>query len=243
MQNASMRKMTINQTDGVAPGIFGAQICRTRYIDDAVETGLIEGIGQLVILGAGYDSRPYRLAGIKNVQVFELDLPAVQNDKKKKIQKYLGRLPENVSYIPIDFDKQTLEAAFSGADFDPVRPAIFIWEGVTQYINEESARKTLAFVGKSAAGSSLLFTYVLKSVIERRSNISGAEHMMEVVSRQSPWIFGLEPANVAAFLKPFHLNLSADVGNKDYQEKYLRPLGRELVVSEMERIAHATVEV
>jgi methyltransferase (TIGR00027 family) len=241
IRSAAMRNFTVKQTDAVAEGIYGAQVCRTRYIDDAVQAALSEGIDQLVILGAGLDTRAYRLPEIDRVKVFEVDLPSVQNDKKKKLQKALGRLPENVTFIPIDFDTQSLEDVFAGTSFDPSKPAVFIWEGVTQYITEEAVRRTLAFVGKAAPGSILVFTYVLKSIIERRSDIPGADHMMDVVSKQSPWIFGLEPSNVQAFLKPFHLSLVADVGNANYQEKYLQPLKRTLIVSEGERIAHAVV--
>jgi methyltransferase (TIGR00027 family) len=241
MQLASMRNFTIKQTDAVAQGIFGAQICRTRYIDDAVQTALAQGIGQLVILGAGLDTRPYRLPGMEGVKVFEVDLPAVQNNKKKKVQKYLGRLPENVTFIPIDFDTQTLESVFTGTAFDQSKPVVYIWEGVTQYITEEAVGRALAFVGKSASGSILLFTYVLKSIIERRSDIPDANHMMDVVAQNAPWIFGLEPSSIPAFLKPFHLTLNADVGNTDYQERYLKPVGRNLVVSEGERIVYASV--
>jgi methyltransferase (TIGR00027 family) len=241
MQLASMRNFTIKQTDAVVQGIFGAQICRTRYIDDAVQAALAQGIGQLVILGAGLDTRPYRLPGREGVKVFEVDLPAVQNDKKKKVQKYLGRLPENVTFIPIDFDTQSLESVFAGTAFDPSRPVAYIWEGVSQYITEEAVGRTLAFVGKSAPGSILLFTYVLKSIIERRSDIPDANHMMDVVAQTAPWIFGLEPSNIPAFLKPFHLTLIADVGNADYQERYLKPVGRDLVVFAGERIVYASV--
>ena len=243
MQLAAMRNFTIKQTDAVAKGIFGAQICRTRYIDDAVQAALSQGIGQLVILGAGLDTRPYRLPGIENVKVFEVDLPSVQNDKKKKLQKYLGRLPENVVFIPIDFDTQTLETGIAGTAFNPSRPAVFIWEGVTQYITEKAVSQTLAFVGKSAPGSIIVFTYVLKSIIERRSDIPDADHMMDVVAQQSPWVFGLEPSSIPAFLKQFHLALIADVGDADYQEKYLKPLGRSLIVFEGERIVQATVTI
>jgi methyltransferase (TIGR00027 family) len=178
---------------------------------------------------------------MESVKVFEVDLPSVQNDKKKKLRKYLGRLPDHVTFVPIDFDTQTLEAVFTGTAFDPSRPAVFIWEGVTQYISEEAVRQTLAFVGKSAPGSIVVFTYVLKSIIERRSDIPGAAHMMDVVAEQAPWVFGLEPSGVPDFLKPFHLALIADVGNVDYQEKYLKPLKRPLTVSEGERIVQAIV--
>jgi methyltransferase (TIGR00027 family) len=242
MQFASMRNFTIKRTDAVAQGIYGTQICRTRYIDDAVRAALAQGIRQLVLLGAGFDTRPYRLAGMESVSVFEVDLPLVQNDKKKKIQNYLGRLPANVAFIPIDFDTQTLEAVFAGTAFDPSRRAVFVWEGVTQYISEEAVRQTLAFVGKSTSGSILVFTYVLKSIIDRCSSIPRANHMLDVVAKQAPWVFGLEPSDVPEFLKSFHLAQIADIGNADYQEKYLEPLERKLVVFEGERIVHAVVD-
>ena len=223
-------------------GIYGAQICRTRFIDDAVLAALSQEIGQLMILGAGYDTRPYRLTGMEHVKILEIDLPSVQENKKKKLQKHFGRLPENITFIPIDFDKQSLEAVLTGTAFDPSRSVIFVWEGVTQYISEEAVHRTLAFVGKSAPGSVLVFTYVLKSIIERHSDIPGADKMMDFAAKNNyPWLFGLEPSNIPSFLKQFHLYLIADVGNKNYQERYLKPLGRNLVVSEGERTVQAAV--
>src|SRR4029077_17428710 len=71
MQFASMRNFTLKQTDAAMPGIYGAQICRSRFIDDAVQAAFTQGIKQLVILGAGYDTRPYRLAGMEDVSAFE----------------------------------------------------------------------------------------------------------------------------------------------------------------------------
>ncbi len=242
MKFARVRNFTIKQTDAIMKGIYGAQICRTRFIDDAVLAALSQEIGQLMILGAGYDTRPYRLTGMEHVKIFEIDLPSVQENKKKKLQKHFGRLPENITFIPIDFDKQSLGAVLTGTAFDPFSPVIFVWEGVTQYISEEAVHRTLAFVGKSAPGSVLVFTYVLKSIIERRSDIPGADKMMDFAAKNNyPWLFGLEPSNVPSFLKQFHLYLIADVGNKDYQEIYLKPLGRNLVVTEGERTVQAAV--
>jgi methyltransferase (TIGR00027 family) len=238
----SMRNLTIKQMDALTPGIYGVQISRTRFIDDAVEQALSRGIGQVVILGAGLDTRPYRLSGIERARIFEVDLPAVQEGKKKKLQKRFGRLPAHVTFIPIDFDKESLQDVFTGTPFDPVSPAIFIWEGVTQYLTEEAVRHTLAFIGAAAPGSVLVFTYVLKSFIERRSGVAGEDRMMDMVARRgSPWLFGLDSSGVASFLEPFHLHLTADVGNADHQANYFKPMGRELVVSEIERIVQATV--
>jgi len=241
MQFAPMRSLTLNRTDAVAAGVYGGQVCRTRFIDDAVQTALSGGTRQLVILGAGLDTRAYRLAGIEQVKVFEVDLPSVKNTKKNQLQKHLGRLPSNVTFIPIDFDTQTLESVFAETTFDASKPTVFIWEGVTQYITEPAVRGTLSFVGKSARGSVILWTYVLKSVIERRSDIAGANQMMDLVAKSAPWIFGLEPSEVRDYVKPFHLTLFADVGNADYQQKYLQPLKRTLAVSEVERVVQAVV--
>lgn len=242
MQFRSMRNYTIKQTDAIMPGIYGVQICRTRFIDEAVEQALAQGIRQVVILGAGLDTRPYRLAGVDRVQVFEVDLASVQEAKKKRLLKHFGRLPAHVTFVPIDFDKESLEAVFSGTGFDSSKPALFVWEGVTQYLLEQGVRRTLAFVGTSAPGSILVFTYVLQSIIEGHSDLPGAEKLLDVVAKRgSAWLFGLDPFGVASYLAPFHLNLTADVGNAEYQARYLEPLGRNLVVSECERIAQATV--
>lgn len=87
-----------------------------------------------------------------------------------------------------------------------------------------------------------MFTYVLQSFIERRSDIPGAEKMMNMVARRgSPWLFGLEPESVASYLLPFHLRLIADVRHEEHQARYFKPVGQKLVVSEVERIAQATV--
>lgn len=242
MQFKSMRRLMLRQMDAIAPGIYGAQIARTRFIDDAVQDVLSQGITQVVILGAGLDTRPYRLSGMEHIRVFEVDLPFVQENKKRKLYNHCGQLPKWVTFLPIDFDTQSLEEIFSGTSFDPARPAIFVWEGVTQYLSEEAVRRTLAFVGASAPGSILVFTYVLQSVIEHRSTLPGAEKMMEQVAKGgAPWLFGLEPASVASYLLPFHLHLSTDVGHAEHQARYFKPLGRELVVSEIERIAQASV--
>jgi methyltransferase (TIGR00027 family) len=242
MQFASMRNLTMQQMDAITPGIYGVQIARTRFIDDAVQDALSRGIGQVVILGAGLDTRPYRLAGMERARVFEVDLPSVQEEKKKKLQKRFGHLPEHVTFLPIDFDTQSLEAVFTRTAFDPGSPSVFAWEGVTQYLSEEAVRRTLAFVGTSAPGSILVFTYVLKSLIERHAGIPGADKMMDRVAKQGyPWLFGLEPESLASFLAPFHLRRLTDVGSTDYQANYFKPMKRELVVSDMERIAQATV--
>ena len=224
--------------DSLTPGIYGAQICRTRYIDDIVIREISGGVGQVLILGAGYDSRAYRLADSK-VRFFEIDLASVQERKRIKLQS--GKwLTNDVSFVPIDFESQRIESVLADTRFDPRAPSLVIWEGVTQYMTESAVCRTFEFLGELAKGSVVIFTYVLKSVIEGRSSIRGADRLMNVFSKDSaPWLFGIEPNEVAAFLSNFRLTLREDVGHADYDRTYLRPIGRSDVVSKIERVAVA----
>jgi methyltransferase (TIGR00027 family) len=174
--------------------------------------------------------------------VFEVDLPKVQINKKAKLANYLAAMPPNVTFVPIDFEIDSLESVFARTSFDLSKWAVFIWEGVTQYISEEAVRRTLAFVGKSAPGSRIAFTYVLKSIIDGTSDVPGARRLMTEVAKQgAPWIFGLDPTLIGEYLEPFHLELKADVGAAEYNARYLAPMRRKLAVSEAERIAEAVV--
>jgi methyltransferase (TIGR00027 family) len=242
MRFSGVRNFFLRKTEQIAEGTYGALVCRVRYDDDLIAAAMSEGIDQLVILGAGLDTRAYRLPRSDSMRIFEVDLPKEQNDKKAKLAKYLGGLPRNVTFVPIDFNTQTLESVFAGTSFDSSKRAVFIWEGGTQYITEDAVRRTLAFVGKSAPGSTIAFTYVLKSIIDGNSDVPGARRLMTEVAKQgAPWIFGLDPLSIGEFLTPFNLALKADVGSADYQELYLKPINRKLAVSECERIAAAVV--
>ncbi len=239
---AAMRRLTVQQTEAVAPGIYGTQVCRTCAIDDIAQAALAQGVAQLVLLGAGYDTRPYRLPQIERIAVFEVDLPAIQAEKRAKLQRYLGHLPDQLTFLPLDFERQRLEAAFAGTAFQASLPTLFVWEGVSQYLSEAAVRQTLAFVGSAAPGSVLACTYVLQSVIERRSDIPGAERLMDRLAQQAQWRFGLEPEQLPTFLAPYSLRLVEDIGSSEYQQRYLAPLGRKLVVFAGERVLHARVE-
>jgi methyltransferase (TIGR00027 family) len=242
MRFSSVRNLFLSKTEAIAEGTYGALICRVRYGDDVIAAAISDGIDQFVILGAGLDTRAYRLPRIDKLRVFEVDLPKVQNDKKAKLARYLGGLPPNVTFVPTDFNTDSLESVFARTSFDSSKRAVFIWEGVTQYISEDAVRKTLSFAAKSAPGSKIAFTYVVKGVIDGSSDIPGAQRLMTEVAKQgAPWIFGLDPQTIGQYLAPFHLALKADVGSADYQARYLRPMNRRLTVSECERLAEAVV--
>src|SRR5512139_2654490 len=115
------------------PGVNGFLAARDRYIDDVLQNSLSEGLQQLVILGAGYDSRSYRF-DLTGVKVFEVDHPATQVDKLAKLQATFGKIPEHVTYVPVDFNTQTLERCLLESGYDPKRKTLFIWQGVSMYL-------------------------------------------------------------------------------------------------------------
>jgi methyltransferase (TIGR00027 family) len=225
------------------PGSLGSILCRTRYIDDVLKRSLAEGIDQVVILGAGFDSRPYRIAGMDRVRVFEVDLPGTEKLKKARLEKVLGAVPENVTLIGLDFDRQNLDDALSEAGFQKGQRTLFIWESVTQYITAVAVDGTLRTVSDlSGAGSAIVFTYVRRGLIDGTDRPEWMGSFLSFASKVgSPMIFGLDQAEVATYLADRGLRLVEDVGAADYQARYLEPTGRVLDVFDGERAAYAEV--
>jgi methyltransferase (TIGR00027 family) len=204
---------------------------------------LEKGIDQLVILGAGFDTRAYRIPGMDQVRVFEVDLPGSRRLKQARLESVLGAVPENVTLIGMDFDQQNLDDVLSAADFQKGQRTLFIWEGVTQYITAEAVDDTLEFVsGVSGAGSAIVFTYVRRGIIDGTARPEWLGSFLSFARAVgSPYLFGLDQDEVEEYLADRGLKLVDDVGAAEYQDRYLRPLGRELNVFDGERVALAEV--
>jgi methyltransferase (TIGR00027 family) len=108
-----IRDLLLAFTEKQAPGIWGAMLCRKRYADDKVTEALHAGIGQVVILGAGLDTREYRLVAPAGAAAFEVDLPANVTYKQARLRQMHGRVPEHVTLIPLDFEAQDLGEALA----------------------------------------------------------------------------------------------------------------------------------
>ena len=132
---------------------------RTTAIDQAVRDAVAAGVTQLVILGAGYDGRAWRMPELSRVKVFEVDHLATQRDKRARV----ASLPEPngfVSFVSIDFERESLETVLTRAGHDASAPTCWIWEGVVMYLTREAMHATLASVaGRSAPGSTLIINY------------------------------------------------------------------------------------
>ncbi len=163
------------------PGVMGWMFCRFRYIDDVLKNSIAKKeIETVVNLGAGMDCRAYYIPGIESIRYFELDHPSVIKQKKAKMEKILGKLPDHVIYVPIDFEKQSLDTELKKAGYNLNSKTLFIWEGVTQYISKEANDSTLKYVAQSAPGSKIVFTYILKSFIEGKNIHDGIKSCINI---------------------------------------------------------------
>jgi methyltransferase (TIGR00027 family) len=232
-----LRHAIVALTEQVGPGVIGNLYCRTRYIDDALCDALAAGIAQVVILGAGFDARAYRITNIERVHVFELDLPATQRLKQTLVEKVVGELPAHVSFVPIDFDRQDVEDVMTAAGFRKGLKTFFIWEGVTQYITEEAVDRTFRYMsGAAAGGSEIVFTYIHQGIIDGTARSKGDHKLISAAHRGgTPWIFGLAPSGLAEYLTQRGLELVEEVWAPDYRTRYLKPRGRQINVFEGER--------
>ena len=132
---------------------------RTSAIDTAVRDALRQGATQLVILGAGYDGRAWRMPQLAGVDVFEVDHPATQRDKRARVRP-LDPAIGNVHFVTVDFEHQALGVALEQAGHDRSSPTCWIWEGVVMYLTHDAMRATLAAIAeRSAPASTLIVNY------------------------------------------------------------------------------------
>jgi len=225
------------------PGLMGNIICRTRFIDDALRNALGEGLDQVVILGAGLDSRAYRIPSIDRTRVFEVDHPATQGWKKARLQKILGTLPSHVSFVPIDFDQQKLEDAMAAVGFHTGAKTFFIWEGVMQYITAEAVEDTFRYVCHAATtGSQIVFTCIRRGIVDGFARSEVDQKIISTAQRSGmPWLFGLDLGELGNYLAARDLALVEHVGASEYRARYLDPLGRRMDVWEGERVVLACI--
>src|SRR6266496_290200 len=131
------------------PGPRASAVARTRLIDDLV-TDARSWIGQLVLLGAGFDSRAYRLPGLEQVTVFEVDQPATQQAKREVLGRVLAGIVEgdplawHVRFVPVDFERDDLARALRTAGYRDGTRSLFVWEGVSNYLTPAAVDQTLA---------------------------------------------------------------------------------------------------
>jgi methyltransferase (TIGR00027 family) len=216
-------------------------VVRTRMIDDLVSEAIRAGARQLVLLGAGFDSRAYRLEEASGITTFEVDHPATQRAKRERLADGLGGMPESVRFVEVDFEKDDLERELAKAGFDGKTRSVVVWEGVVSYLTEPAVSGNLAVLaGLLAPGSCLIFTYVHKGALDGSMRFSGSDRWKSWVKRSGePFIFGFDPATLADTLRPYGLLLRSDASTAEAAGHYRATTGRNETGSELYRVATA----
>jgi len=215
------------------PGVTGFLAARDRYIDDVLQEFLGKGLQQLVILGAGYDSRPYRFdLPQRKVTAFEVDHPATQKDKLDKVRKIFGSIPDHVTYVAVDFNTQTLQQRLGISGYDPALKTLFIWQGVTMYLTAGAVDDTLRFIVQhSAPGSAVVFDYLYRSILDGVQKHGEVRNMRRYRFMTGEGLtFGIEEGTVEAFLKEGGFRLVRDMDAEGLRQAYFtgRNAGRKV---------------
>ena len=232
------RRLLIRVTERSGPGLWANLTCRKRYIGDKLTQALAD-IDAVVILGAGLDTKGYRLARHSAIPVFEVDLPVNIERKRSVVRRALGTVPDSVHLVPVDFERDDLATELAGHGHLGTHRTFFVWEGVTQYLSADGVGSTFEFLRSAAPGSRLAFTYVRSDFIDG-TNRYGAESLYRRFRvRSRLWQFGLDPDRVAAFVEPYGWQLIEQAGPDYLIEHYISPSGRNLTASQVEWTAFA----
>ena len=223
------------------PGARSSAIARTRLVDDWVHESVAAGAGQVLILGSGFDSRAWRLPALRRTAVFDIDHPATSAEKRRRLAG-LDADGANVRFVAADFERDAVPEALAQSRFDSTKPALVIWEGVTNYLTAEAVDETLRWIGNLAKGTRLIFTYVHEGVLAHPSDFEGAAQILiAVTSTGEPWTFGLRPEALPGYLAERGLRLLADLGAEDYRARYMGERAKRMRGYEFYRVALAEV--
>ena len=204
------------------PGALSSGIARTKYIDDLLQYAINNGAQQVLILGAGFDTRGLRLGFLRNTPVIEIDHPSTSSYKAGILKKSLARLPDNILYYQLDFNKESLDDMMSWNPVDLTRPTAIIWEGVTNYLSAPAIENVFRFLSRFTGGSYIIFTYVHRLVLDNPQSFYGAEKLLSDLDKiEERWTFGFKPEELKDYLNDFNWALLEDKGAVEYRRKYM----------------------
>ncbi len=170
--------------------IWGAFGHRTRFFDDAIREYL-DKVDQVVILGAGWDTRSYSLLKDADVQAFEVDAAETQAQKRQSLRA-ANIDTSDIVFATADFNKESWLDALTRVGFDPDKPTFVLWEGVTYYLEEKAVEATLKTVAEQlASGSAIAFDYPAKHVVEGNTSLAYRMATMAAQRIGEPWTFGI----------------------------------------------------
>lgn len=233
-----LRNALIRSSERKAPGMWASMMCRKRFIDDRLSDPLNE-FDAAVILGAGLDTRAYRIARHSNLPVFEVDQQVNIDRKRVAVNRTLGAMPPSVRLVAADFEHDDVMGALSAHGYNAAQRTFFVCEGVTQYLHPHTVTALFEQLRAAATGSRLIFSYVRQDFIDG-TNYYGAQALhKKFLGSQPLWHTGFKPELLHEYLGEHGWRLIEQAGPSYYRDIYIRPAGRDQVASAIEWTAHA----
>lgn len=210
-----------------APGSQEFLTIRPRLVDELAARLATQGLQQIVMLGAGFDTMALRLRDrLQEIEIFEIDHPATQHAKQETYQR-LGT-PSNVRFVAVDFEKDDFVEKLKSSGFDASQRTLVTWLGVTYYLTASAMARALTQISSLGSfGMQLVFDYMLQEVIDGTSkNREALNKARRVAKLGEPWLFGLKPEELSAYLEPFGFVVIKDYGSEALHKRYCpqRPL-------------------
>jgi methyltransferase (TIGR00027 family) len=204
-----------------APGALEFLTIRARLSDEIAAEMATNGLEQVALLGAGFDTMSLRTGGaLRDVTIFEVDHPATQAIKREVMDR-IGA-PENLRFVAVDFERDDFVEKLREAGFAPDRHSLVVWMGVTYYLTAQAMTRALCQIHTlGGAGMRFVFDYMLKEVVKGVSRNRNAISKARIAARLGePWLFGLDPAKVGDYLAAFNFKLLKDYDAEELRAKY-----------------------
>jgi len=206
------------------PGTYEWVVSRTFLFDKIFKEALTRNFDQIIIMGAGFDSRAYRFIDyIKATKIFEVDIAPTQEIKIEILKDKNINMPDKMQFVAVNFNKDNLDDRLFQSGFKKDEKNLFIWEGVTEYLTDEAVDATLNFIKKYSMGGSLVaFTYIYREVIEGNYKYYGSKKIANLVSKYGePFRFGIPERGINKFLKKLGFRVIKNYTPEELEKIYL----------------------
>lgn len=242
--NPEKYKAFVARNERLVPGASNSIVVRVRFFDDIVKSSINDGLEQLVILGAGYETRAYRIEGLDKVKVFEIDHPATQSIKIEKITEIFGSLPDYVTYVPMDLELDKFRQQLLESGYNKSLKTLFIMEGLLMYLSLEIVDEILFFiVHNSGKGSAIIFDYIPLSVVDGTCKLEAGQNWRNgVMAVGEPFLFGIHDGEIQSFLVQRGFKNIKNMTSEDYKKAYFHGKNKDRKVNSLSLFAYAVVE-
>ncbi|MGD0892269.1 MAG: class I SAM-dependent methyltransferase [Terracidiphilus sp.] len=195
---------------------------RSRYVEDQLAVAIAHGVTQYVVLGAGLDTFAWRNP-FDCLQVFEVDFPATQEWKRTMLAAAELSVPQNLTFVPLDFEHHTLAGGLAEAGLDQRKPAFFGWLGVIPYLTRKAFQTTLETIGHLPAGSGVGFDYALPpETLGPEGRIAFDALAGRVAAAGEPFQLFFTPEELETELRAAGFNRVEQLDYGDINERYFK---------------------